>query len=47
MKDLTRRLLNEQGGPGHRGPVTKALQDKYFDVVYGRSEAHADWLATV
>ena len=42
-----RELDNRQIGAGHRGPITKALQEKYFDVVYGRSAAHADWLATV
>lgn len=42
-----RELDNRQIGPGHRGPITKALQEKYFDVVYGRSAAHADWLAAV
>ena len=42
-----RELDNRQIGVGHRGPITKALQEKYFDVVYGRSAAHADWLATV
>ena len=42
-----RELDNRQIGVGHRGPVTKALQEKYFDVVNGRSEAHADWLAYV
>ena len=42
-----RELDNRQIGVGHRGPITKALQEKYFDVVYGRSAAHADWLAVV
>ena len=42
-----RELDGRQIGVGHRGPITKALQEKYFDVVYGRSAAHADWLATV
>jgi len=42
-----RELDNRQIGAGHRGPVTKALQEKYFDVVNGRSAAHADWLAFV
>jgi branched-chain amino acid aminotransferase len=42
-----RELDNRQIGVGHRGPITKALQEKYFDVVYGRSAAHADWLAYV
>ena len=42
-----RELDNRQIGVGYRGPITKALQEKYFDVVYGRSAAHADWLAYV
>ena len=42
-----RELDNRKIGVGHRGPITKALQEKYFDVVYGRSAAHADWLAVV
>ncbi len=31
-------------GCGSRGPITKALQDAYFDVVHGRSADHHDWL---
>lgn len=31
-------------GTGKRGPVTEKLQKKYFDCVYGRSEAHPHWL---
>ncbi|UCV04743.1 branched-chain amino acid transaminase [Dechloromonas denitrificans] len=42
-----RELDNRQIGAGFRGPITKALQDKYFDVVNGRSAAHADWLAYI
>ena len=42
-----RELDNRQIGVGHRGPITKALQEKYFDVVYGRSTQHDNWLATV
>ncbi|HET7775285.1 MAG TPA: aminotransferase class IV, partial [Azospira sp.] len=42
-----RELDNRQIGAGHRGPVTKALQEKYFDVVNGRSAAHGEWLAYV
>ena len=42
-----RELDNRQIGVGHRGPVTKALQEKYFDVVNGRSAAHTDWLTFV
>ena len=34
-------------GSGVRGPITARLQERYFDVVYGRSDAHADWLALV
>jgi len=34
-------------GCGSRGPVTEKLQQKYFDVVHGRSEQHADWLTYV
>lgn len=34
-------------GDGSRGPVTERLQNKFFDVVYGRSERHSDWLAPV
>ena len=34
-------------GSGTRGPVTEQLQSTYFDVVHGRSAAHAHWLTTV
>jgi branched-chain amino acid aminotransferase len=34
-------------GNGGRGPVTELLQGRYFDVVHGRSEAHAEWLSVV
>jgi len=34
-------------GAGTRGPVTAALQKQYFDVVHGRSTAHADWLTGI
>jgi branched-chain amino acid aminotransferase len=42
-----RELDNRQIGIGSRGPITEKLQQKYFDVVYGRSPAHNDWLAYV
>jgi branched-chain amino acid aminotransferase len=32
-------------GEGKRGPVSTQLQSLYFDVVKGRSSAHADWLS--
>lgn len=34
-------------GTGARGPVTKTLQDAYFDAVYGRDAGHRDWLTPV
>ncbi len=34
-------------GNGARGPVTEQLQSLYFDVVYGRSDKHLDWLTFV
>ena len=34
-------------GDGRRGPVTERLQRLYFDLVYGRSESHEDWLRWV
>jgi len=34
-------------GNGGRGPITKLLQDKYFDVVHGRDAKHKDWLTPV
>jgi len=42
-----RELDNRQIGIGRRGPITAQLQQKYFDVVYGRSVEHSDWLAYV
>jgi len=42
-----RELDGRQIGAGHRGPITKRIQDKFFDVVNGRSEQHRDWLAKV
>jgi branched-chain amino acid aminotransferase len=40
-------LDDRQIGEGDRGPVTQKLQQAYFDLVYGRSGQHADWLAHV
>lgn len=34
-------------GRGSRGPITEALQAKYFDVVHGRSPQHLEWLTVV
>jgi len=40
-----RELDGRSIGEGSRGPITAKLQKKYFDVVHGRSAAHADWLS--
>jgi len=42
-----RELDGRPIGTGHRGPVTERLQTLYFDVVYGRRPAHADWLTPI
>jgi len=34
-------------GEGEVGPITKRLQDLYFDAVRGRNPAYADWLTPV
>lgn len=34
-------------GNGGCGPITKQLQDRYFDQVRGRRDDHADWLTYV
>jgi len=42
-----RELDRRQIGAGSRGPVTTKLQSMFFDVVNGRSPAHAEWLTPV
>jgi len=42
-----RELDGRTIGEGKRGPITGKLQALYFDVVYGRSAKHAEWLAAV
>jgi branched-chain amino acid aminotransferase len=42
-----RELDDRPIGSGARGPITQRLQEKYFDVVYGRSSEHKDWLADI
>lgn len=32
---------------GKPGPITRALQDRFFDVVYGNIEEYADWLTEI
>lgn len=34
-------------GAGRRGPITKRLQQMYFDAVQGKSPAHMGWLSDV
>jgi branched-chain amino acid aminotransferase len=34
-------------GDGKPGPVTRSIQKAYFDVVHGRTNAHAGWLTPV
>jgi len=42
-----RELDGRTIGCGSRGPITEKLQNKYFDVVHGKSAAHTDWLTVV
>jgi branched-chain amino acid aminotransferase len=34
-------------GEGKVGPITKKLQDRYFDVVKGKDETHPEWLTFI
>lgn len=42
-----RELDNRTIGAGKRGPVTEKLQARFFDVVTGKSPAHAHWLTLI
>ncbi len=42
-----REVDGRQIGCGSRGPVTAKLQQKYFDVVHGRSDKHTNWLSYI
>lgn len=42
-----RELDNRTIGSGARGPVTEKLQSAFFDVVGGKNEKYASWLAKV
>lgn len=42
-----RELDNRTIGNGDRGPITAALQARYFDCVQGRSPDHGAWLSHV
>lgn len=43
IREVDGRLI----GSGSRGPMTERLQSLYFDLVHGRLDAHADWLAYI
>ncbi len=42
-----REVDNRTIGSGKPGPITKELQDAFFDVVHGRDNRHVDWLTPV
>jgi branched-chain amino acid aminotransferase len=42
-----RELDGRAIGSGCRGPITERLQSTFFDQVYGRRDAHPDWLTPV
>ena len=42
-----RELDNRAIGAGKRGPITKLLQERYFDQVQGRRNAYPEWLSPV
>jgi branched-chain amino acid aminotransferase len=42
-----REIDHRQVGAGRRGPITKTLQDAFFDVVAGRDRKHERWLTYV
>jgi branched-chain amino acid aminotransferase len=42
-----REIDHRQVGPGRRGPITKVLQDAFFDVAAGRNRKYDRWLTYV
>jgi branched-chain amino acid aminotransferase len=42
-----REVDGRQIGIGRRGPVTEKLQTAYFDLVTGKTDAHAEWRTLV
>jgi branched-chain amino acid aminotransferase len=42
-----RELDDRPIGEGRRGPVTERLQSLFFDVVGGKADRYAGWLAQV
>jgi branched-chain amino acid aminotransferase len=43
IRELDDRVI----GNGGRGPITKKIQDLFFDVVSGKAPAYSSWLATL
>ncbi|MFZ9140203.1 MAG: branched-chain amino acid transaminase [Burkholderiaceae bacterium] len=43
IRELDDRVI----GNGGRGPITKTIQDLFFDVVSGKAPAYSHWLATL
>jgi branched-chain amino acid aminotransferase len=43
VKEVDARIL----GNGSRGEITKTIQDKYFDIVFGRDEKYAHYLTYI
>jgi branched-chain amino acid aminotransferase len=42
-----RELDDRRIGSGSKGPVTEALQARYFDIVRGKDDSHPEWLTRV
>jgi branched-chain amino acid aminotransferase len=42
-----REVDDRKVGPGERGPITKRVQDRYFQVVRGTEVPHPEWLTYV
>lgn len=42
-----REIDDRKVGTGEPGPITRMLQDAYFDLVRGNSEDHNEWLAYI
>jgi branched-chain amino acid aminotransferase len=42
-----REIDNRKIGEGAMGPVTRRIQQRYFDVVKGSDTSHPEWLTRV
>jgi branched-chain amino acid aminotransferase len=42
-----REVDDRRVGTGKPGPVTKQIQEKFFDIVHGRDALFQHWLDTV